>query len=383
MQDIRIGQNIAVLRKNSRLTQEQLAQALHISAQAVSKWENGLSVPDTLTVPQIAEYFHVSLDFLYYGKAETMQNEQKIDRSKESSDNVLIYQLYKEEDLANLTDEEFAVLQEKLKYYSSSIAGVRAAFLEFYEGFNRESIRGDGTPTDFGIYKRKSMADDLSRVWCFYWHERLFTLARTLGVRNFYDLGCRDDLQASLLVYDPELTYTGVDPDIFHGYWDNFHTEPEYVNKVFERFTGSGRIKYIKEKYPCELDVAENNLAIVRRTFRRVEEAGELLQNLSETFERFTVSLADRRINPVLRETAAKDFVYADLPVWEDIFEEELLQLKKAMPEYEFFRLGTTFVFGTKIPSDREKLEKRYILVGDRLLSDVIDRHWINEMTTK
>ena len=43
MQDIRIGQNIAVLRKNSRLTQEQLAQALHISAQAVSKWENGVS----------------------------------------------------------------------------------------------------------------------------------------------------------------------------------------------------------------------------------------------------------------------------------------------------------------------------------------------------
>jgi hypothetical protein len=51
------------------------------------------------------------------------------------------------------------------------------------------------------------------------------------------------------------------------------------------------------------------------------------------------------------------------------------------MPKFEFFRLGTTFVFGTKIPSDREKLEKRYILVGDRLLSDMIDRHWIDEMT--
>ena len=54
MQDIRLGQNIAALRKNHRLTQEQLAQALHISAQAVSKWENSLSVPDTVTIPQIA-----------------------------------------------------------------------------------------------------------------------------------------------------------------------------------------------------------------------------------------------------------------------------------------------------------------------------------------
>ena len=343
--------------------------------------ETGLSVPDTLTVPQIADYFHVSIDFLYYGKAETMQNENKIDRSRESTDNVLIYQLYKEEDLANLTDEEFAVLQEKLKYYKSSIAGVRAAFGEFFEGFNHEAIRGDGTPTDFCIYKRKSMVDNLSRVWCFYWHERLFTLARTLGVRNFYDLGCREDLQASLLVYDPELNYTGVDTDIFHNYRDNFHAETEYVNKVFERFTGSDRIKYIKDKYPCELDISENNLAIVRRTFRRAEEASELLGKLNKTFERVTISLADRRINPVLRETSAKDFVYADLPVWEDIFEEEFLQLKKAMPKFEFFRLGNTFVFGTKNPSDREKLEKRYILVGDRLLSDVIDRHWINEMT--
>ena len=111
MQDIRIGQNIAALRKNSRLTQEQLSQALHISSQAVSKWENGLSVPDTITIPQIAEYFHVSIDFLYYGKAEPMQDENKIDRSRESTDNVLIYQLYKEEDLASLNDEEFAVLQ--------------------------------------------------------------------------------------------------------------------------------------------------------------------------------------------------------------------------------------------------------------------------------
>ena len=381
MQDIRLGQNIAALRKNHRLTQEQLAQALHISAQAVSKWENNLSVPDTITIPQIAEYFHVSIDFLYYGKAEPMQNENKIDRSRDSTDNVLIWQLYKEEDLASLTDEEFAVLQAKLKYYKGSIAGVRAAFGEFYEGFNHEEISGNGTPTDFCIYKRKSMADKLPRIWSFYRYERLFTLARTLDVRNFYDLGCRDDLQASLLVYDPERTYTGVDPDIFHDYWDGFHAEPEYVNKVFERFTGSGRIRYIKDKYPCPLDVSENNLAIVRRTFRKVEEAGELFGHINKTFERITISLADRRINPVLRETAAKDFVYADLPVWEDIFEEELLQLKKAMPKFEFFRLGTTFVFGTKIPSDREKLEKRYILVGDRLLSDIIDRHWIDEMT--
>ncbi len=382
MQDIRIGQNIAALRKNSRLTQEQLAQALHISSQAVSKWENGLSVPDTITIPQIAEYFHVSIDFLYYGKAEPMQDENKIDRSRESTDNVLIYQLYKEEDLASLNDEEFAVLQEKLKYYGSSIAGIPAPFGEFYSGFNHELISGDGTPTDFCIFKRKSMADNLYRLYCFYRYERMFTLARTLGVKNYYDLGCTGELEASLLVYDPDRTYTGVAPNIFHEYFDNFHAEPEYVNKVFERFTGSSeRIKYIKDKYPCELDVAENNLAMVKRTFRKVDEGGELLGWVGKTFERFITTLNHRQINPVLREITAHDLVYRDVNVWENPFEEEFVQLKKVLPEYEFFRLGNTFVLGTKNPSDREKLEKRYILVGDRLLSDVIDRHWINEMT--
>ncbi len=47
MKEIRIGRNIAILRKNSHTTQEQLAQALHFSPQAVIKWENGGSLSYT------------------------------------------------------------------------------------------------------------------------------------------------------------------------------------------------------------------------------------------------------------------------------------------------------------------------------------------------
>ena len=43
MKDINIAKNIIVLRKNKGITQEQLAEALNISAQAVSKWETGVS----------------------------------------------------------------------------------------------------------------------------------------------------------------------------------------------------------------------------------------------------------------------------------------------------------------------------------------------------
>lgn len=68
MKEHAIAANIIELRKKKKITQEQLASALNISPQAVSKWETGACLPDTLTLPLLAEYFHVSIDYLYYGK---------------------------------------------------------------------------------------------------------------------------------------------------------------------------------------------------------------------------------------------------------------------------------------------------------------------------
>lgn len=67
MNEINIAKNITVLRKAKGITQEQLAQAINVSAQAVSKWETNTSQPDIQTLPLIAEYFRVSIDYLYYG----------------------------------------------------------------------------------------------------------------------------------------------------------------------------------------------------------------------------------------------------------------------------------------------------------------------------
>ena len=46
------------------MTQEEVAQRVNISAQAVSKWENDLSAPDISLLPDLAEMFHISLDEL-------------------------------------------------------------------------------------------------------------------------------------------------------------------------------------------------------------------------------------------------------------------------------------------------------------------------------
>ena len=59
-----IGQNIANLRKEKGVKQDELARALNISAQAVSKWENG-GTPDIELIPAIADFFGVSTDALF------------------------------------------------------------------------------------------------------------------------------------------------------------------------------------------------------------------------------------------------------------------------------------------------------------------------------
>ncbi|MEK3796086.1 helix-turn-helix transcriptional regulator [Paenibacillus sp. FSL R7-0204] len=53
------------LRKNKGKTQEELAEVFGVTNQAVSKWESGACYPDTALLPEIANYFGVSLDFLF------------------------------------------------------------------------------------------------------------------------------------------------------------------------------------------------------------------------------------------------------------------------------------------------------------------------------
>ena len=57
-----IGNNIKRLRQNKGVTQEQLGEALGVSSQAVSKWENESALPDILTLPKLADYFGITID---------------------------------------------------------------------------------------------------------------------------------------------------------------------------------------------------------------------------------------------------------------------------------------------------------------------------------
>ena len=59
-----LSEKLYQLRKNSGLSQEQLAEQLNVSRQAISKWESGTAVPESEKLITISNYFGVSVDYL-------------------------------------------------------------------------------------------------------------------------------------------------------------------------------------------------------------------------------------------------------------------------------------------------------------------------------
>lgn len=80
----KLNENIAFFRKKRGITQEELANALGVTNQAVSKWESGKCAPDIQLLPDIAEYFNISIDELF-GLSVNSDISTKIQSSKETS----------------------------------------------------------------------------------------------------------------------------------------------------------------------------------------------------------------------------------------------------------------------------------------------------------
>lgn len=75
--------HIRALRRERGMTQEQLAEAMDVSAAAVSKWENGQSVPDISLLTVLADFFEVSLDALVGYEARPHRREEMVARIRQ------------------------------------------------------------------------------------------------------------------------------------------------------------------------------------------------------------------------------------------------------------------------------------------------------------
>lgn len=59
-----LGKKLIELRKNKKLSQEQLAEEINVTRQTISNWENGKFYPDIDALVRISKYFNISLDDL-------------------------------------------------------------------------------------------------------------------------------------------------------------------------------------------------------------------------------------------------------------------------------------------------------------------------------
>lgn len=84
-----IGERIAELRKAEKLSQGQLASLLDVSRQAVSKWENDLSTPDTLKLIQLADILKSDVEYLSTGRITEPKVEQVIIKVPEIQEKIV------------------------------------------------------------------------------------------------------------------------------------------------------------------------------------------------------------------------------------------------------------------------------------------------------
>lgn len=80
---MQLSDNIRTFRKERSLTQEQLAQALGLTAGAIYKWEAGLSTPDVGLIMELADLFDTSVDVLLGYKARNNKQETAAERLKD------------------------------------------------------------------------------------------------------------------------------------------------------------------------------------------------------------------------------------------------------------------------------------------------------------
>lgn len=120
---MRLGQKIADLRKKDNLSQEELAEKMHVSRQAVSKWESNQSIPDIEKIVDLSELFGVTTDYLLKNGTPSFDLKDKSNNSNEQ--------------LPTLTDEQvenYLTINKKSTHFKSMGCNLSVLGLAFFFG---------------------------------------------------------------------------------------------------------------------------------------------------------------------------------------------------------------------------------------------------------
>lgn len=122
MDQVKIGKFISKCRKSKNITQSELAEALGITNRAVSKWENGVCMPDAGTIPELCSILDITISDLFSGEVNM---EVKTNESEK-----VILELAKEKEER---DKQLLILEVLIGVFSTAILVLSILFASFVE----------------------------------------------------------------------------------------------------------------------------------------------------------------------------------------------------------------------------------------------------------
>ena len=131
MNQEKMGKFIAELRKSKNLTQQELADLIPVTREAVSKWERGKRCPDPQVLVKLSEIFEVTINELLYGEEKNKENNNEI---KNISLNFYQEKLKVKKVIKILIGIIFLILVSFLTYYFIITYNSLKTYLITYDG---------------------------------------------------------------------------------------------------------------------------------------------------------------------------------------------------------------------------------------------------------
>lgn len=258
--DITMGKRIRELRAARHMTQEQLAELIGISFQAISKWETGIALPDITLVPRLAQIFGVTTDELFsYNKKEI---------KREIEECVAEARKYIETDF----DTGRKILEEALqKYPDNDILLNNILYFLNYSANPDETIRVASRVID--ITADNSIRYDALRFLAYAYHAKGDTESAVSALEQLPEIYFTKFSEAAFVLSGKPMLEAAKKQK-----WLSFEFLLQMMSKIAEYYEGEG----VSEKAAAELEKA---LALIA-AFKDEDKIKELYLSYAEYFKR-------------------------------------------------------------------------------------------------
>ena len=140
---VSLSERLKTLRKAKDMTQEQLAEYMGISPQAVSRWETGATSPDISALPQLADLFSISIDeLLGYDDVERQKEISSVINAAEAQIN------------KNITEKPITELRKALNKYPNNDKLLTCLMYALYAASENDALCLKYDPEIISIYNR-------------------------------------------------------------------------------------------------------------------------------------------------------------------------------------------------------------------------------------